>query len=106
MRSDKSKYVYSEYGIEFDGKGSWSFGNDFARNVAIFGVDNSTSSHDDNRKNNFFWLGEEVTDGNNGSVGTAEKSFSISFSKAKAKLCVSLHYNGDNSYLFVTIIEI
>ena len=27
--------------------GSWSFGNDFARNVAIFGVDNSSSSHAD-----------------------------------------------------------
>ena len=28
-------------GIAFDGECSWSFGNDFSRNVAIFGVDNS-----------------------------------------------------------------
>ena len=26
-------------------KFSWSFGNDFARNVVIFGVDNSLSTH-------------------------------------------------------------
>ena len=34
-------------------------------------------------------------------VGAAEKKFRISFSKAKAKFCLNLHYNGDNSYLFV-----
>ena len=31
--SDKEKYVYSGYGIAFDGKGQWSFGNDYARNL-------------------------------------------------------------------------
>ena len=51
--SDKEKYVYSGYGITFDSGGLWSFGNDFAGNVIIFGVDNSSSSHSDNRKNNF-----------------------------------------------------
>ena len=30
-------------------EGSWSFNDDFARNVKIFGVDNSSSSHTDNR---------------------------------------------------------
>ena len=30
-----------------------------------------------------------------------KKKFDINFSKAKAKLCLSLHYNGDDSYLFV-----
>ena len=39
--SNKEKYVYSGYGITFDSAGSWSFGNDFARNVTILGVDNS-----------------------------------------------------------------
>ena len=27
--SDKEKYVYSGYGIAFDGKGEWSFDNDY-----------------------------------------------------------------------------
>ena len=49
---NKEKYVYSGYGMAFDGKGEWSFGNDYARNVIIFGVDNSLSSHADNLKNN------------------------------------------------------
>ena len=30
-----------------------------------------------------------------------EKKISINFSKAKTKFCLSLHYNGDNNYLFV-----
>ena len=34
--------MYIGYGMAFDGTGSWSFGNDFARNVVIFGVDNSS----------------------------------------------------------------
>ena len=51
--SDKEKYVYSRYIIVFDGKGEWSFGNGYARNVIIFGVNNSSSSYTDNFKNNF-----------------------------------------------------
>ena len=34
--SDKEKYVYSRYGITFDSGGSWSFDNDFARNIILF----------------------------------------------------------------------
>ena len=45
--------------------GSWSFVNGFARNVIIFGVDNTSSSHYDNRKNNFLVLGECPTCGIN-----------------------------------------
>ena len=37
----KSKFIYNGKGIAFEGKGSWSFGNDFARNAVIFGVDDS-----------------------------------------------------------------
>ena len=32
---------------------------------------------------------------------TAEKMYSISFTVTKKKLCLSLHFNGANSYLFV-----
>ena len=34
------------------------------------------------------------------------KKFDINFSKAKTKFCLSLHYNDDNSYLFVNGKEI
>ena len=55
--------MYSGYRIAFDGKDSWSFRDDFSRNVIIFGVDNSSSSHTDNLKNDFIILGDGDTFG-------------------------------------------
>ena len=37
---------------------------------------------------------------------TAEKMYSINFTVTKKKFCLSLHYNGVNSYLFVNGTEI
>ena len=99
--SAKSKGVYSDHRIAFDGLCSWCFGNDFSRNVIIFRVDNSSSSPTDNCKTDFLVLDEGPTDDINGSIGIAEKDLSIHFSKAKAKLCLVLHYNVNNSYFFV-----
>ena len=64
----KSVYIVG-YGIIFDSVGSWKLDNDFARNVIIFGADNSSSSHADNCKNNFLLLGEAPTFVINGSFG-------------------------------------
>ena len=86
--------------MRFGGAASWSFDNDTARNVLIFGVDNRSSSYVENRKNNFLVLGEGPTFRINGSFGSPEKNVSINFSKANTKLCLSLHYNADNIYLF------
>ena len=41
--SDKSKYVYIGQKIAFDKAGSLGFSDYYARNVIIFGVDNSSS---------------------------------------------------------------
>ena len=71
--SNKEKWMYSGYGIAFGGSGSWNFGNDFAENTVIFGVDNSSSPHADNLNNNFLVLGEGDTFGINGSFGAPEK---------------------------------
>ena len=76
--SDKSKYVYSGYEIALDGKGEWNFGNDSAGDAIIFGVDNRSSSHTDNHKNNFLVLGQGDTFGMNGSFCAPEKKSSIS----------------------------
>ena len=73
------------------------------RNVVIFGIDNSSSSHTDNLRNGFLILGEGDTFGINGSLGAPEKKFCINFSKVKTKFCLSLHDNGDNSHLFVNV---
>ena len=37
---------------------------------------------------------------------TAEKMYSINFTVTKKKFCLSLHYNGANSYLFLNGTEI
>ena len=49
----------------------------------------------------FLVLREGYTFDIDGSFGAPEKKFSINFSKAKTKFCLSLHYNGDNICLFV-----
>ena len=95
--SDKKKWVYGGYEITFDGAGSWDFGNDFARNVAIFGVNNSSSSHAYNPKNNFLLFGAGPTYCINGSFGSPEKKLSINVSKTRTRLCLILHHNGANS---------
>ena len=63
-------YLYSSYGTRFYNAGAWSFDNDTARSVILFGVDNSLSSHADNHKTNFLVLGEGSTFG---SFGSPEK---------------------------------
>ena len=99
--SDKEKYVYSGYGITFDSTGLWSFNNDIARNVIIFGVDNSSSSHSNNHKNNFLVLCAGPTFAITGSFGSPEKKFNISFCKTNTQLCLSLRYNADNGCLLM-----
>ena len=94
--SDKEKWVYSGYGLAFLRAGSCSFHKDKARNVVIFNVDNSSSSHADNLKNNFVVQGEGQNYGINGSSGSPEKKFSINFSKVKTKFYLSLQYNHNN----------
>ena len=104
--SDKEKDVYSGHRVTFDVVGSWSFDNNTARNAIIFGVYNILSFHADNFKNKFLMLGEGPTFGISGNFGSPEKKFSINFSKASTKFCLSLPYNASNSYLFVNGKEI
>ena len=43
--SDKGKWIYSVYGIAFDGVDLWNFDGGGARNAVIPGVDSSSSSY-------------------------------------------------------------
>ena len=105
--ADIDKYKYSGYGIGFDRHGEFSFGNrGFGRNCIIFGVDLSSSSHANNNKNNILVLGKDFIQGINNTKIYAEKLYSINFTENYKKFCLSLHYNGVNSYLFVNGIEI
>ena len=104
--ADVDKCGYSGYGIEFDRKSSFSFPNDgFGQNVIIFGVDMSSSVHVDSKKKYILILAKGPTQGLVHSL-TAEKVYLINFTLTKEKFCLSLHYNGANSYLFVNGTEI
>ena len=72
--NDNERYLCSGYGIAFDWKGSWSFNDEFARNVIIFGVDNSSSSQTDSLKHDFVISGEGDNFKINGSLGAPEKN--------------------------------
>ena len=102
---DIDKYKYSRYGIRFDRKGFFSLGNEIGRNVTVFGVDMSSSSHIDNKKKDTLILGKRPTQGLEHTL-TAEKLYSINFMKHNTKFCLSWHYNGANIYLFVNGTEI
>ena len=98
--ADIDKYGCSGYGVGFDRRSSFSFpGDAFGRNVIIFGVDMSSSEHIDNKKKDILILGKGPTQGLEHTL-TAEKMYSINFIVTKKKFCLSLHYNGANSYLF------
>ena len=68
----KSKFIFNSWGKEFVGEDSQSFDNYFAKNLLIFGVDNSSSYHADNWKSNFLAFDTGPTD--NDTTGSAEKN--------------------------------
>ena len=65
----------------------------------------SSSAHIDNKKKDILVLGKGPTQGLEHAL-TAEKMYSINFTVKRKKFCLSLHYNGANSYLFVNGKEI
>ena len=104
--ADIDQYSYSVYGIGFDRKTTFSFPScEFSQNVIIFVVDMSSSAHVDNKKEDILILGRGPTQGLEHTLN-AEKMYLINFTVTKKKFCLSLHYNGENSYLFVNGTEI
>ena len=104
--ADIEKYRYSGCGIGFDRRSSFSFpSGGFGQNVLIFGADMSSSIHIDNKKKDISVLGRGPTQGLKGTL-TAEKMYSINFIVTKRTFCLTLHYTGANSYLFVKGTEI
>ena len=100
--TDIDNYKYSGYRTGVDRKQTF-FG--FDQNVLIFGADMSSSSHIDNKKKDILVLGRGPTQGLEHTL-IAKKMYSINFTARKKKFCLSLHYNGATSYLFVSGTEI
>ena len=104
--ADIDMYKYSRYEIAFDIHGSfWFPGTGLGRNVIIFGVDMSSSTKIDNRKKDNLILGKGPTQGLEHTL-SAEKTYSINFTEYYKRFCLSLYYNGSNSYLLVNGKEI
>ena len=107
--NDNSKNNYKGYGICFDERSE--FGHTVteggfvhttdARNVLMFGADMSFSVHRTNRANHIYLMGTGFTQGINDTTIYAEKNFYRNFTDPGKKFMLSLHYNGDDSYLFV-----
>ena len=107
--TDNSKNNYKGYGICFD-EGS-QFGHTMTegghthttngRNVLVFGADMSFSIHRTNRANHIYVMGDGLTQGIHDTTLYVEKKYYRNFTEPNVKFVLSLHYNGDNSYLFV-----
>ena len=100
--ADTSKYKYKGYGICFDEGGSFSKGNiNNGKNVLIFGVDESSLVHANNKANNIYVMGDLFVQGINDTTLYGEKIYSQNFTQPGKKYVLSLHYNHNDSYLFV-----
>ena len=66
----------------------------------------SSSTNTANKEKNILVLGKGPIQGLGEHSLSAGKMYSISFTKANAKFCLSLLCNGTNSYLFVNGTEI
>ena len=107
--TDNNKNNYKGYGICFDERSE--FGHTItesgrahttdARVVLIFGADMSFSVHATNRANHIYLMGTGFTQGINDTTIYAEKNFYRNFTDFGKKFMLSLHYNSDDSYLFV-----
>ena len=100
--TDTSKHKYEGYGICFDEGGTFSKGNiNNGRNVLIFGVHENSLVHANNKANNIYIMGDFIVHGIHDTTLYAEKIYSQNFTVVNKKFVLSLHYNADNSYLFV-----
>ena len=66
----------------------------------------SSSAHANNKTKNILVLDKYFISGLDNTTIYAEKVYSLNFTKTNTKFCLSLHYNGANSYLFVNGTEI
>ena len=107
--ADTSKYKYKGYGICFDESEEFTHvrkrGNfndtTLARNVITFGVDMSFGKHANNKRNNIYIMGKDYVQRINDTTIYAEKMYYRNFTDPCKKFVLGLHYNSNNSYLYV-----
>ena len=100
--TDTSKHKYEGYGICFDEGGTFSKGGiNNRRNVLIFRVHESSLVHKNNKANNIYVMGDLFVQCINDTTLYVEKLYSQNFTAVNKKFVLNLHYNGDDSYLFI-----
>ena len=107
--ADTSIYHYKGYGTCFDESEQFSHTvteggrahTTLARNVIIFGADMSFSKHANNKANNIYVMGKDYVRKVNDTTIYAGKMYYRNFTYLGKNFMLSLHYNGDDSYLFV-----
>ena len=60
----------------------------------------------DNKEEDILIIGKGPTQGLDDTSLTGEAQYLIKFSRSNRKFCLSLHYNGSNSFLFVNATKI
>ena len=71
------------------------------KNVLIFGVDESSLVHANNKANNIYVMGDLFVQGINDTTLYAEEIYSQNFTQPSKNFVLNLHYNHNDSYLFV-----
>ena len=80
-------------------------GSGIGKDIIIFGAEMSSSVHVDNIKD-ISILDEGSMQRLDDTILTVEKIYLVNFAKHNKKFCLSLHYNGVNSYLIFNRAEI
>ena len=100
--SNTSKYANKGYGVCFDEGGMFSEGSiNNRRSVLIFGVHENSVIHSNNKSNNIYAMGKDFVQGINDTTLYADKIYSQNFTQPSKKFVLSLHYNRNDSYLFI-----
>ena len=99
---------YDGIGVFLDAGGGYGgTGLNELRNLIIFGVDMKDSSDATNKKHHIYILGKCFTQElQYGATIYAEHDYvKLNGSKVNEKVILSVHYNGDNLYLFINGLE-
>ena len=100
--ADTDKYKYQGHGIGLNLSGIFSHPDGRnGKNVIIFGVDMTNSKHANNKTKDALVLGHGLIQKIDYATIYAEKVYSPNFTVSNKIFCLSLHYSGDDSYLFV-----
>ena len=100
--ADTDKYKYQGHGIRFELSGIFTHPNGGdGKNVVVFGVDMANSKNVNNKTKDVLVLGHGLIQKIDDATIYAEKMYSPNLTGASKTFCLSLYYNGDDSYLFV-----